>query len=47
MNRAKTLTALTVLALGVLLVASTGCDSVENQVMDTILFALRITDVWV
>jgi hypothetical protein len=36
------------LALAVVLLVTTGCEySLENQIVDTVFFALEIVDIWV
>ena len=48
MLRARTTAILTTLGLSLLLLTTTGCDrGLDNQITDTVLFALRIVDIWV
>ena len=48
MTKARVAAILTTLGLSLLLLTATGCErSLGNQITDTILFGLRIADIWV
>lgn len=48
MTKARIAAILTTLGLSLLLLTATGCDrGLDNQITDTVLFALRIAGIWV